>query len=333
MRVLDSCLEELKPFLREPLVSTADVGKVSARAAAVPENLQAFYLECRLSPPGPQVDFLGSVARTTRTGEAAEPSERREDPAGQFLQRWRAGLAANRSPAVWIEIDDNPHAGPLSNIHVCVDSSFRPNKADSVPFDRTVASLLINELGETSVLSGQQLTVLNQCLSELPAGAHLIHVSAMRARSPAETKVYIAVPREKFRHWVAMGPKSEWTSQLDRLEPWTTAELNGSTLYCDLTFRGATCQSIGLVFSQPQIAETGDDQSRERVRRKLVQEGLCTLAQDAALGVWVGPPLNPVCSFDTSQRLRRWLDIKVSMTKVRLTSKAYLGFSPHISLF
>ncbi len=200
-------------------------------------------------------------------------------------------------------------------------------------FDRTGASLLIKELADASVLSAQQVLVLDECLSDLPAGARLIHVSAMTARSPVETKVYLALPGEKFPPWVTLGPRSKWAGQLERLEPWTIPELNGSTLYCDLTFRGSVCHSIGLVFAQPQIAETGGDPSRERVRRKLVQEGLCTLAQDAALAAWVTPPLNPVCSFDTSQRLRRWLDIKVSMTTARLTSKAYLGFSPHISLF
>lgn len=333
MRILDSCLEELKPFLREPLVSGADVVKVSGRAASVPEAFQAFYLECRLSPPGPQVDFLGSVTRRKSEGEAPVASERGDDPARRFLQRWRAGQAALRSPAVWIEIDDNPHAGPLSNIHVCVDSAYRPAKDGVTPFDRTNASLLVKELADASVLTEQQLNVLQECLSDLPGGARLIHVSAMTARTPVETKVYLAIPVEKFRHWAAASPRSEWSRQLERLEPWTTAELNGSTLYCDLTFRGTTCQSIGLVFGQPQIPETGDDQSRERVRHKLVQEGLCTLAQDAALAQWVAAPLNPVCSFDTSQRLRRWLDIKVSMTRARLSSKAYLGFSPHLSLF
>ncbi|MES1182347.1 MAG: hypothetical protein ABUL60_00960 [Myxococcales bacterium] len=333
MRIVDSCLEELKPFLQEPLVSPADVEKVSTRAASVPEAMQAFYLECRLSPPGPQVDFLGSVARRRSEDEAVGATEKRDDPAGQFLQRWRIGAGALRSPAVWTELDDNPHVGPLSNIHVCVDSAYRGPKAGMPPFDRTGASLLLRELAEASVVSAQQLAVLDDCLGGLPDSARLIHVSAMTARSPVETKVYVAIPVEKFRPWVTLGPGSAWAAQLERLEPWTTPELNGSTLYCDLTFRGATYQSIGLVFGQPQIPETGDDQGRERVRRKLVQEGLCTLAQDAALAKWVGAPLNPVCSFDTSLRLRRWLDIKVSMTKARLSSKAYLGFSPHVSLF
>lgn len=333
MRILDSCLKELQPFLQEPLISSADVAKVSARAASVPESLQAFYLECRLSPPGPQVDFLGLVAKQSHADDALQQPERRDDPAGNFLRLWRTGAVAPRSPAVWIEIDDHPHVGPLSNIHVCVDSSYRHIKTGAAAFDRTGASLLIKDLAAASVLSPQQLEVVDECLSELPAAARLIHVSAMTARSPVETKVYLAVPAEKFQQWVAAGPRSEWASQLERLESWTTHELNGSTLYCDLTFRGATCQSIGLVFSQPQIPETGDDQGRERVRRKLLQDGLSTVAQDAALAAWVAAPLNPVCAFDTSQRLRRWLDIKVSLTRARLTSKAYLGFSPHVSLF
>ncbi len=119
MRILDACLQELKPFLREPLVGAKDVTKVAARAASVPESLQAFYLECRLSPPGPQVDFLGSVARRKGETEAAVAPEKREDPARHFLQRWRGGGGRTSKPGRLARDRRQPACGAAFQ-HPCV---------------------------------------------------------------------------------------------------------------------------------------------------------------------------------------------------------------------
>jgi hypothetical protein len=63
MRIFEACLNELTPFLHEPLVTAEKVDLLKARARGLPSQLAAFYLECRLSPPSPEVDVLALAVR------------------------------------------------------------------------------------------------------------------------------------------------------------------------------------------------------------------------------------------------------------------------------
>ncbi|HKQ71762.1 MAG TPA: hypothetical protein VJT73_20605 [Polyangiaceae bacterium] len=345
MRIFDACLEEVRPFLRAPLVLPEKIEQLKSRAAGLPDAVRAFYLECRLSPPTPEVDLLALAVRAPAADRSPpQPTGDPEEcpPEQRFVTDWLRSSVARDCPLVWLELDDIAAgvAPPFANLHVCVDVEYCRQRRTTIDESPAAGATrrervwgLLEEMSRAALLSAAQLALLTAQLSQLPSAARLIHVSTMTGRSPTETKVYVAIPHSALADCIGQLAGREWAERTDLLEPWADAQLGGSTLYCDFTFRTTGCHSIGLVFSKVQLRETSGDPKRKVLRERLIQEGLCTLAQDAALAAWTADPSNPMFRADASRRLERWLDLKVTMTGSRLISKAYLGFSPKKSLY
>jgi hypothetical protein len=339
MTTLQTYLEELRPCLREPLVTEEALAALAARAGAQTLPFGAFYLECRLSPPGPSLDLLAGAFHGKQHELAPEPRRIALDPVGrthEFVVSWLAGARQRAAfKSLWVELDDAAGVpSPFANLHLCVDPGYAAAPPDPrVPrrpaaFDAGTATRLLDELTAERVLSPKQLTLLELCLSALPPGGRLVHVSTMTARAPIQTKAYAALPTGTLRDYVSRVGCALQPAQLDALTPWLEPSLTGSTIYCDVTFRGSVCESIGIVFSQPQIAEVDSDTARRSLRDRLLREGLSTLAQDAALGAWTLPPLLHVSAKNPDCRLVRWLDLKITIRASGLSAKAYLGFAP-----
>jgi hypothetical protein len=336
MRVFDLCRAEIASFLREPLVSSEQWERAARRGRSLPGAFSAFYLECRLSPPGPELDLLACVRWSEEHSESFAASRGDANPAVAFVSRWLFGVAATDCPLIWLELDDAAPAGssPFSNLHVCLDSQYltRPGACSDTPESQTTqreaAARLAAELLQARLLTRPQLDRLKRSITSLPTGGRLVHVSAMAARHPVELKLYLALPEGAVMGFLTSVLDPEWVPRLAALTPWLDRKLHGSVVYCDLTFRGNGCKSVGLVFSQPQIAELGDDAGRRTVRERLVREGLCTLAQDAALEAWMQHPVVQPMGQHSPRALSRWLDLKVTLGPSRLASKAYLGFAP-----
>lgn len=344
MNALEICRGEIAPFLREPLVSLEQWERVARRGLQLPSMVSAFYLECRLSPPGPELDLLACL-RWSPEGPQLALAPDEADPARVFVSRWLQGAAATSSPSIWVELDDGgpARASPLANLHVCLDpdyftqpSALRPshtvrldgsNGLQAEGARRSAVERITTELVRARLLEQSQLRQLEHAVARLPPGGRLVHVSAMAARLPNELKLYLALPAEALLPFLTSVLEHEWHTRLDAFTPWLDAKLQGSTVYCDLTFRGSICKSVGLVYSQPQIPEVAGDASRRTVRERLVREGLCTLAQDAALEAWTREPLSRRARESTDHTICRWLDLKVTLGPTRLSSKAYLGFA------
>jgi len=259
MMVFDSCLHELTASLRDPLVPAEKVELLRGRVAALPDELAAFYLECRLSPPTPEVDVLALAVRGQPAAIAAAPRSDSHgiDHAQAFVKQWRDELVATASPMIWLELDDCPTgpATPFANLHVCVNPDYGQRatagrSAARATNERGIERALLEEMTNASLLSVAQLALLKKHIEELPPEVRLIHVSAMAGRTPIETKIYVAMPRSAFADCINRVAGSELSERLDLLDPWLDEELCGTTLYCDLTFRTSGCHSVGIVLHE-----------------------------------------------------------------------------------
>ena len=337
MNALELCQTEITRFLREPLVSRDGWERVARRGACLPSAFSAFYLECRLSPPGPELDLLAAVRWSEQSSELPLAPHEEGDAASTFVSRWLYGAVATNCPLIWVELDDGAPVGsrPFSNLHICLEKDYLTRAGGAEP-EATAAewaggasvSRITAEMLHARLLTRAQLDRLQRVVACLPSGGRLVHVSAMAARLPMELKLYLALPGSSALGFLSSVLEPEWHSRLDALTPWLDARLHGSVVYCDLTFRGNASKGVGVVFSQPQIQELQQDAGRRAVRERLVREGLCTLSQDAALEAWTGEPLVQGLPSASGRALRRWLDLKVTLGPARLVSKAYLGFAP-----
>jgi hypothetical protein len=337
MTPLEACRQQVAAFLHEPLALPLQVEQLFSETRLVSDAFAAFYLECRLSPPGAELDFLAGASHARARQLEAPPAEAfGNDPVSVYISKWLEDRSELRAGFVWLERDDLPGAGhrPTGNVHVCVDGAYRRRTSrddgrEETEFDASRALQIVLDMQQHSLLAEHQVETLRAHLERLPAGGRLIHVSAMLARTPAELKLYLALPTASLPDYLA---RMGFEEPCKALLPWATVDLNGPIVYCDLTFRGKVGRRAGLVFSQQQLPDLPGDPSRQELRTRMVREGLCTLAQDAALEAWLASPIDPPSELDSRYRVRRWLDLKLTAGD-RLSSKAYLGFAALRSLF
>ncbi|MGC4094981.1 MAG: hypothetical protein QM756_45105 [Polyangiaceae bacterium] len=201
MSQLGLCASTLPPFLREPLVSEEQFERTLGSARGLPDAFRAFYLECRLSPPAPRVDLLAAATRPERPFVAAANTRESLHP---FVLSWLEGQLAPEARYVWLERDDVPGAPQrmLGNVHVCVDAAYqgmRPGAGSALPeFDAAPVRRVMTDMAQCGLLADPQRELIEGCLGALPPAGRLIHVSAMRARSPVELKLYLALPPASF---------------------------------------------------------------------------------------------------------------------------------------
>src|SRR5688500_18251776 len=109
MTPLEVCRYQVSPFVHEPLASPAQVERLFAETALVSNAFASFYLECRLSPPGAELDFLAGASRASaRELEAPPAGAFGSDPVSVYLSKWLAEGRDPRAAFVWLERDDLP---------------------------------------------------------------------------------------------------------------------------------------------------------------------------------------------------------------------------------
>lgn len=340
MNVVQVFRRQLEPFLSKSLLSYERLNRTIGKTNLNVFTPNAFYAECQLAPAGRTLDVLAAIGGThasVRSEVRCPAAGQRAHPLGAFLAAWFRKDPLSRASLLWLEWDHEASTlPPLGNVHVCVDVTYpsvHHNHASTpgLPvFDDLFAKALVEEMHSFGLLTSEERAIVHSSIARLPGDARLIHVSSMAARAPRELKLYVALPLASFVEYVTAVGGREFAQQSRMLESWADLELNGPTLYCDLTFKGGRADRLGLVYSQPQVAYTDHHPGRKLVRERLLESELCSGAQDAALGAWMVAPLDPALDRDPGYRLRRWLDLKIC-AKERLTTKAYLGFAPVVT--
>jgi hypothetical protein len=326
----------------------------------LPDMFSSYYLECRLSAGQEQVDFLACAAesaaydsaRRIRAAARRARGVRRRDPAWQFtwnvLRRWasRSNEWPDKIPFLWLEFDDlrgRPPAHQSPSFGVCVDPGYPDRRIPSIAGDprdhyESCLAFLTPAVPPAfdGMLSPGNLSSLQRCFHCLPSGGRVIHVSPMAARDPATLKLYVAVPEAHLTGYLS---DIGWPGSPDSLRyvmrTFCTAETADDTVYLDLSLDGMLLPRVAITFSQPQLRRLArSDPRRTALLGLLERHGLATPDKCKGLQAWPGSDRESHWSGSTQARIRRWLDVKITIdTDQRLAAKGYLGFAPVSSMF
>lgn len=306
MLPVEACLTDLMTLDCEPLVTFERLGPVVQCASLMLGEISKCCVVCSMSPPTPELR-LCVVAEPSRNDRMRVVLAR-----NPFGARW---IGHRRNPELWFELDENASAtGRPAGMHVCA-------REGSDEVDRSEVFASLEELVASGELSPAARIRVESCLRTLPTESRLLRISLLAARVPMELSIGLAIPRDAFRSYLIALCGTDWGERVSALTPWMRARLVGSTVFGQLTFRSEALHKVGILYTQDRVMLGLESPSRVELRRLLVRDGLCNLAQDAALTTWVEPGDEPA-------HVERWLDLAVSLTRSRLMSHALLGFKP-----
>jgi hypothetical protein len=142
----------------------------------------------------------------------------------------------------------------------------------------------------------------------------------MVARRPAETKLYLALPKDRLEPYLR---DIEWPGSIslvrDALEH--AYDRIGATVFVDVALSDRVQAKLGLAYSQFHRAEISDF---DPAWRWLPMPDTCSIKR-SELALWPGVEESRVDGIRTW--LHRWLDIKLVLdARGNRRHKAYLGY-------
>ena len=254
-----------------------------------------------------------------------------------FLSSWQSiGNGSPSIPCVWFEFDDvsaGTDAILRPSFCVCLDSSYL-ERSRKPPLRQDTKALLehagrlLNQLSVADV--ADHIRVLSDCFRAIPEEGRIVHLSAMLGRSPAVTKLYLAVPKESSHAFARRLPFEEAKAEIaDRIDYYS--RYADRFVFLDLTVDASLASRVGIAFP---TFEFGQQRRLEEVLEAASRAGSCTAAEVAALRSWEGSSRVVYTGESWPTRIARWLDIKIVATPgTPDCPKFYFGFMPHFSLF
>jgi hypothetical protein len=300
----------------------------------------ARYVECRLLPGQPDLDYLLAFSRSRAEAletalvhalaEAPVSQRQRWKPLLSLLGAWRDGSSrtSRQVPAIWLEFDAvnrSGRRGVSPSVSVCMTPDYRAEQeifANSQSQELSVIDEVLALLGVQSV--GQRLVA--ECFRCLPPGSRWIHFSTMIGRDSRALKLYGVLPRCELMPYLDAigwgGDRSTVSYLLQELYP---GEVLGDLVFIDVNLsnlRDSRTASLGLAVSQQHLVRGADkDPLRRGVLDRWCESGLACAERIAAIQNVLSDPAS--CSL----RDGRFLDLKlVWSADAGLVAKGYLGF-------
>ncbi len=354
-------IDLVTPRLPRGHIDSFAVSNVRALAEQLPDIFSSYYLECRLSEPRGQVDFLACLAASPdgeemqRLSTAAERSQSAlaHEPIWSLVwncvQRWSSPALEwfRKLPFLWLEFDHvnaRSVTRQLPSLCVCVDASYLGASPPSVSpasheasyehcMDFLSPALLPAFPG---LLSANRRRLMATCFRRLSPHGRMIHVSCMLAREPMTLKLYGAVPREYFVGYLKdIGWPGSFYSLQRIMHTFCTPETSDDTVYFDLAVDDALLPYVGIAFSQLQLKQPASSDPRRRALLGIFRDqGLCAPDGRSELETWPGSARESHPTTSARARIHRWLDLKLTLhPNLPAGAKGYLGFAPVRSIF
>lgn len=349
----EETLTRMSAYLPPALIPATARARIATLGSLLPDAFSSYYLECRLAREASQVDLLACVVaadggreaftRAMCTGGlerlASDPSSVWSRVRNVFVT-WEqpSSILSEQIPHIWLEFDlDMSACGNVAapNLLFCLEPGYfrRASLASSTPFaldryqqiiDAIEAQLLSSPLPQST--RGHLLS----CLTCLPTGGRILHVSVMVARQPVLFKLNITVPRHCL---LAYLQQIGWTGAYDELTQ--TLEKICSAAEC-IKFQVVVGEMLG-----PQLdvefhydAALRGEPSPQEVLDAMVTAGVCTPEKRDPLLQWPGTFRTTFAAHSWPTRFYKWMDCKlVARPQQLLEAKGYLGFMPSTSIF
>ncbi|HEY0467013.1 MAG TPA: hypothetical protein VGC79_22580 [Polyangiaceae bacterium] len=282
-----------------------------------------------------RTDFL-QQAPLNPGASVANPSV---DPILASMSRWYAGgdTAARCHHTTWLELD-----GPLQDsgadrrqgVSVCLDPHFgTPAEEDPLLYARSASHLVsvFERLQQACAATPQGAPVLGRASdAAVTSGGLVRHVSVMRGRPGAPSKLYASLTKPTFPRFLR---DIAWPGDLSEAERFAGVVCTESKrVNCDLEFTNQLTERIGFeIFNDPSPAF---DLRRRAATDRALAMGLISTVQVAGLESWVGLFRKQLGNQRWPTRIQRWFDVKfVIHPGGRREFKAYLGFRLREGIF
>lgn len=325
-----SVFDAVSRHLPDVLVPAPKRDLCRAVAASLPAATLSYYLECRLDDDA-QVDFL-TLTEDRRAAElfrgslaeraGAEPWRRTLS----LMDDWQRASELADVPLLWLEYDIDRHfqrGGPLASPGLCVETDYL-SRSSRVPAPDRARARALARGGLRRLMPERDYeraaAAVATCVDALPDGGSLIHISAMVARRPVETKLYLALPKQHLGSYLE---RVSWPGSVSRVRELMQGAYDriGDTVFVDLALRERVEAKLGLAYSQFHRSEIRDF---DPAWRWLSMPDTCPTKR-AALRDWPGVEELRVDGIRTW--VHRWLDLKLVLdSQGGARYKAYLGY-------
>lgn len=340
---LPETLKYIEPYIPDQLISANSFSCIQTIADLLPKAMSAYYIECRLGPNTPQVDFSTCALASTGSPEILAkyklPDILVEDPLWrrlrEFFKYWAnpAAPPSKQVPLIWLEFDnvnESPPKAPLPSLGICLDPNYlgrqtrspgsnHPNTRKIQPFTETALELLLDH--PVPSITRQNLCA---CFDLLPAGGQISYICAMLPRHPMTLKVNGFVPKDRLLEYLTDIGWTGATVEIERLLNLFCQSLD--QIRFDLTVGDEISSRMGIEFFFYTSSENGPQQ---RLLDGFVETGFCTPEKRDALLVWPGFSSEKYSRQSWPTRLGRfWYAKIVYQPNKPLEVKGYLGFAP-----
>ncbi|MFN2378347.1 MAG: hypothetical protein ABR538_17595, partial [Candidatus Binatia bacterium] len=250
--------------------------------------------------------------------------------AAQRCRRTEGSALHQRSPLVWLEFDDAGKAGQLSSPGVCI--CLEPSYLDRTRYLEPATGCEEMAAAATALagLDGDATEAVLRCIRSLPGGGRAIHLSFMKGRTPATTKLYVRLPVAAATGYLrTIGWSGDFAEVADLFD-WRRRF--DSAVHLDVSIEGAT------VLPRLGVAYPRDDGEPfhlgifEGLARRALTPGTAARAKRAAMS-WTATQPCLTIGDGWPNVVHRWIDQKIVFDEGTRELKLYLAVRPVPALF